>query len=484
MRRVLFAVFVTVLGFGNLFAQGYKIKVKANGMADTACYLAYHYGPNKLLKDTAQFDSKGNCVIEGTKPLPHGIYMIVLPTGSGNRLTEIIIGKEQNFSVEMDTIDPVKSIKLKGSLENDLYYQHLRHEGPIQEKIRVLTEKWEKEQDPVQKENIRQEIIKIQKESIDYREQIIKNYPDLVLSKLFKATRDIDIPESPTLADGSKDTLFPILYLRDHFFDNIEFDNDVILRTPIYDSKLNFWIEKRNYPIPDSLIKAVDFIVGKARADSNMYKYTLITLSNYFEKSKRMGTDKILHHIFKKYYVDGDVWWTSEEVDKKIKEYVILHSYNQIGMTAPDLVMRDTTGAFHQLHAIKAPLTMVYFWSATCGHCKRATPILQRLYNRYEKEGFKVYSVCIDHDLTPYYIYLKKHKHKFINVTDTGNTTNFRTYYNVRSTPTTYLLDEKKKIKYKRFDMHSLEKILRQEFNVPEEEEWLTEEGEEDKKKH
>lgn len=483
MIRVIFGALVVLFGLQvQVNAQGYKIKVKAVGMADTSCYLAYHYGSNKLLKDTAQFDSKGNCTIEGSKPLPMGIYMIVLPTGQGNRLTEVIIGKEQNFSIEMDTLDPVNSVKTKGTLENDLYYQHLRNEGPIHKNIEALNTRWEEESDPVKKEEIRQQIISEQKKSTDFRDKIIENYPDLVLAKLFKAAKEIEVPEAPVKADGSIDSLFQIFYMRDHYFDNIEFDNDIILRTPIFESKLNFWIEKRNYQIPDSLIKAVDFIVGKAKADSNMYKYTLITLSNYFEKSKRMGTDAILYHIFKKYYVDGDVWWTSAEVDKKIKEYVILHSYNQIGMKAPNLIMRDTAGAFHELYRVDAKLTMVYFWSATCGHCKRATPILQRLHNRYKKEGFEVYSVCIDKELTPYYAYLKKHKHEFINVTDTANTNNFRTWYNVRSTPTTYLLGEDKKIKYKKYDMHSLEKILRQEFKVPEEEEWLTEEGEEDKK--
>src|SRR5437016_5569699 len=43
----------------------YRIKVKINGVKDSACYLANYYGDKQYLKDTAMADKNGNLVFEG-----------------------------------------------------------------------------------------------------------------------------------------------------------------------------------------------------------------------------------------------------------------------------------------------------------------------------------------------------------------------------------------------------------------------------------
>ena len=107
---------------------GYSIKIKVKGIKDTTCYLAYHFGDKQYLKDTAKVDSKGNFTFDGKDPLPGGIYMAVLP---GKRYFEVIIsGAENNFSMETDTADYAKNMKVKGSEENTIFYEYLRYIEP------------------------------------------------------------------------------------------------------------------------------------------------------------------------------------------------------------------------------------------------------------------------------------------------------------------------------------------------------------------
>ena len=49
--------------------------------------------------------------------------------------------------------------------------------------------------------------------------------------------------------------------------------------------------------IPDSIIPEIDMLIEKSRADSNLFRYMLITLFNYYGKSKIMGMDAVQVHI-------------------------------------------------------------------------------------------------------------------------------------------------------------------------------------------
>ncbi len=121
-KSILLSVTVLLLGVGSSFGQaGYNVKVKVNGLRDSLCYLANYYGDKQYLKDSIKADPSGNLIFKGAENLPGGIYMIVLP---GKKYFELIIDKEQNFSVETDTWDYNKHMKVKGSTENTVFYDY------------------------------------------------------------------------------------------------------------------------------------------------------------------------------------------------------------------------------------------------------------------------------------------------------------------------------------------------------------------------
>lgn len=43
--------------------------------------------------------------------------------------------------------------------------------------------------------------------------------------------------------------------------------------------------------------------------------------------------------------------------------------------------------------SLKGHVTLVEFWRAACPHCKEAAPYMEKLYEKYEKQGFKIVGI-------------------------------------------------------------------------------------------
>ena len=175
-----------------------------------------------------------------------------------------------------------------------------------------------------------------------------------------------------------------------------------------------------------------------------------------------MCLDEVPFYLFKNYFLeDKRVDWVDSTTRRRIQEEVVKTQYNLCGDVAQELSFVDTNGVAHKLSKIPKEYTVVYFWSATCGHCKKATPKLQEFYDRTkDMYDWEVYSVNIDKETKEYKKFIRKYKFDWINVNAPDNTNYFREKYNVYTTPTMYLLNHNKEIIAKKIDVSTLEKIL------------------------
>ena len=103
--------------------HGYKIKLKVKGIKDTTAYLGYYFADKKFSKDTIHFNSNGEAIAEGKEPLEQGIYMFIFPSMK-NVYFEVLIGKDQDFSLETDTSDFLQHMVVKGNKELLSFYDY------------------------------------------------------------------------------------------------------------------------------------------------------------------------------------------------------------------------------------------------------------------------------------------------------------------------------------------------------------------------
>ena len=71
-----------------------------------------------------------------------------------------------------------------------------------------------------------------------------------------------------------------------------------------------------------------------------------------------------------------------------------------IGQIAPDFTQNDADGKpikFSDIYS-KNELTLLDFWAAWCGPCRRENPNVVAVYNDYEEKGFSVFGVSLDRD--------------------------------------------------------------------------------------
>jgi len=68
------------------------------------------------------------------------------------------------------------------------------------------------------------------------------------------------------------------------------------------------------------------------------------------------------------------------------------------GQSAPDFSLKSFSGETLSLSTYKGEVVMINFWATWCGPCRQEMPILDELYSRYERAGFKLLGVNIDDD--------------------------------------------------------------------------------------
>lgn len=471
MKKIIIAI-VGLFIFNNLSAQKveHKITVSVPQLADETMLLAYHYGKKQYISDTFQFDKKGKLVIEGEEPLHHGVYLAVFPKFK-NRYFEFIV-KEQFFEITLADTNQLNKPTFKNSADNTLFYSDMTKLADIRKESQTLESKLKTAQGK-EKEQIEAQLKKLNVDFLDYRVKLIDENKKLFYSDLLGMMREIDIPDaSESMTDDEKNN-FRFEYFRKHYWDYTNFEEEGIIRTPIFEGKLNDYFDKYTIKLQDSVITACDFVLKKAEKNDKVFQYVLVTLLNKYANSKVMGDDAVYVHLVNNYYANGKAWWADEETTNKMKERAGALEPILIGKISPDLNLRDTTVTnFVRLHSIKSDYTIVFIWDPDCGHCKKAAPKLKKFYDAHHKDGIEVYAITTTNidELDKWKKFIRDNELNFINVGDLYHQTKFRDLYDISSTPQVFVLDSKKEIIAKRLGVEQLENFFHQYLKLKDDE--------------
>lgn len=463
-----FIAFLLVFSAFNAKAQ-YNIKIKVNGVNDTTIMIGHHFGAKKFVIDTARIDEKGWASFVSNDPLEKGIYIAVLPS---LRMTyfEFLVGDDTEFSLETDTANYVTNMKVKGCKENVVFNEYQRKMAElnkarmdIDKEIKLHPE--DKDSLDILKENLKDNA----KERQAVMDKMVSDNPDDFFSKVLKSMTEVDVPDAPVDEEGNiTDSSFQWQFYKDHYFDNIDFGESGLLRTPVFEGKLTYFFSKVVVPIPDSLKFETDRIISYAydAGDTLMYRYVAAHLLNYFETSKVMGYDEVFVHIAEMWYLSGKAPWVDSTFMSKLTERVMKISPNIIGNIAPDLKKMQTHDEqYMSLHLIDADYTILVFWEPNCGHCKTEVPKLFNLLNDTLKdENVKVFCLFTQYDKTEWVEFIEEKDMVatgWYNVWDGPYPhSNFRNFYDIYSTPVVYVLDKEKRIIAKRIEVESITSFL------------------------
>jgi thiol-disulfide isomerase/thioredoxin len=460
-------------------AADYQIGITMPSFSDDTVVLGHRFNANFIPKDTVILDGAGKGIFRGEGELPHGMYLVYLPDKS---FFDLLVSDDQVFSFENDKPDYLHNMTVKGSAENEAFYDYQLFLAANREKADALQSAMKNAENPADSIALKKQLDKLNAQVQAHIEQEIEKNRDNFFGAFLLALQEVKVPEPPLGEDGKPlDPAFKYKYYKAHYFDNFDVSDVRLLRTPFYEQKVMNYIEKVAFQHPDSLILECDMLINASRSDPQLFRYMLITLFNHFAKSQIMGMDKVYLHIAENYYIP-EAEWSDPEFIAKLHERVEKSKPTQIGTKATDIqlvrvntdhflgAMEDEelkknpyVGAFFQLYDVKSKFTILYFWEADCGHCKKATPELYEAYSRLKEKGVEVVAVNTlggEEGKVKWINYINENGfYDWINAWNPYDFT-FKTIYDIASTPQLFVLDEDKEILAKRIAPEQAEKII------------------------
>ena len=454
MIRKLYLLLLLLAGAISLgFSQGYSIETEIKGQTDNVAYLGHHFATQRYVDDTANVEA-GRAVFEGKKDLIEGIYFYYSP----KVYFEFII-EDQNFSIQGDAADVVSTAVIKGSPLNEAFYgmQRFNYEKRIaSEQIRAALDSTASSEE---KQMANEKLNAIQDEIKAYQNQLQAEYPNTLLDRLIRLMQTPEIPPVPAGQDSLK---FRYEYYKNHFWDGINISDPGLLRSPLLHNKIMDYLDNVVIQQADTVINEVEKLIQIAKNNDEAYRYLLISLTNKYESSPIMGFDKVFVHLVDNYYLTNQAPWTDAETIKKLEERAASIRPNFIGNSAPPFVLQDSIGTDYDLYRINAKYTVLYFYDPDCGHCKKSTPLLYEAYAELQTKGVEVLAICTTTDGKRWKEFINEFDLNWINLADLSSRTNVKYYYDVRSTPTVYILDQEKKILLKKVATEDVPEIIDQ----------------------
>ena len=456
----------------NKSQSGYSINGSVEDLQDTSVILAYYFGGKQYATDTAQ-SVNGKFTFKGEKELKGGMYLIVLP----NQQYFDIIVSEKRFSFSTKIKDLVGAMTFKNSKENPPFYEYLNFITQMQKQVTPIRQQLESTEGDAKKA-LQDKAIAIDKQVKAFRTDYMKKYSDKFFSKIVTATTEIVIPESPLDSIGNPDKTFPYRFYKKHFWDNIDFSDARMLRTPIFFNKMDQYLDKLTAKHPDSINVSADVLVNLSKANGDIFQYVVSYITSTYERSKIMGMDAVFVHMVENYYITKQCDWVDSTQLVKISDRAQKIAPNLIGRKASEFLdfygrpfMKDTLGKLHTLQEVEADYTLLVFYGPTCGHCKKEIPKIKHALDSLVETGINIkpFSVATEFDKAEWKKFINAQKiGDWINVADInhdedGNpvaSSDWRDKYDIYSTPVIYLLDKEKKIIAKRISYKQIAEIV------------------------
>ena len=125
-------------------------------------------------------------------------------------------------------------------------------------------------------------------------------------------------------------------------------------------------------------------------------------------------------------------------------DYMIKYGFYDV----PGLILNQPNGSEIKLSDLRGKTVLVDFWASWCGPCRKENPNVVKLYQKYRKKNFTVFSVSLDEDASNWKQAIKSDQliWPYHGSELKGWNSSFVSKFNIKSIPFTVLVDPKGKI--------------------------------------
>lgn len=436
------------------YTDNAEIEVILKGAPAGKAKLYGVYGNQNVVKDSAIADSSGKVVFKNPKRFLSGLYYTVY---SDNSVLTFLLDMNQKIFLHADKMDIINTMKTN-SRENEVYYQSQVYESDVAKRQQQITAGLTSNP-PGSKEH--NDFKEQQQKLIDEKSQVVKGYADKYPGSFFVAFKTMgQNPKltEPKKANGDLDTAAQVMRYRNEFWNNFDFNDDRILRTPVFFNKLNTYLNNLFMQRVDSIMIGVKFILDKVdKGNKEYFNFTVNYLLLTYKESSVMGSEKIFCYTVDNYFTLKKAYWTDSVNVIRAKQMSNDMKPSLLGEIGQDVRCKNDKGEYVSLYSIKKPIRIVYLWNPDCEHCQKETPKLKALYDKWKSKGLEVYAIDIEHEADKWHKYIEEHNLDWINVSDDKYESLYYKKYHIVNTPGLYVIDSNNRIVAKQLMPDQLE---------------------------
>lgn len=456
-RIFLIFLFISLSHFLLAESTGTHIRIKYKSYKNDIVILGFYSGKNMYVKDTFEVNAKGEVAIDYEEELPGGLYFVAIPNVG---FFDLVIA-EHEISLQTSQPDFIASMKVLKSEENILLYNYqaymrtqYNNKMAIQERIKHIPDK----EDSIK--ILKEQLIQLDDEILAFKNNLFEAGKDFFATKIIRATEE-PRPRSREEGEEEKDyNEYLYAFYQNHYLDNIDFSDERLLKTPVFEPRIDKFINVFSMRQPDSVSASCQRVIDRSLQNEEVFKFTLTKLFNKYAKFKYMGDETVVYQLAMKYYIPKTAKWVDSAQYAKIYDRVAKMQYNLMGMKGKELIMKDSAGNYHSLHSLNSLYTILVFWDETCGTCRKSMKEIKDFYDKTPRDSVDVYAVNIGRDLPAWKAYIVENNLNFINVVDPKDFNNFRINYDIFSYPVIYILDKDKKIIARKIPAASMEDLI------------------------
>ncbi len=466
MKKFLFLFgFNILMTFCSLAQNNHEIKISVKGYDYPYLYLGAHFGNEIYVKDSARINNEGYFVFNKDGKLVDGMYLFL--TKPNNEYVQFLFTNDiDNLIIKSNADSLLDNVTAEHSEQNSTFFDYLRFLAKKNQESEELMAGVDAEKLSKQRsDSIQLELKFINDDVVKYQNKIIKDHPNLLLGKLIAATKEPQYIENPNSKTNDKDKY---KYLHDHWFDGFDFTDEAIFRSPEHFVKINQYVEQLTVQHPDSIFQSLKYVIDKMKSNETIFSFYIIHYLNKYVSSKFVGLDAVYVYLVKNYFSEYKPNWLDQENYDKMIDQANRWEPLLIGKKAPNLEMSLRDGTPINLYDVIADYKLVVFWMPDCSVCQKELSDLVDFKNEFAERDIKVFSVCYKLNINGQekvgqcWEYLDKNKslEGFINVVDPYLKSKFTTLYDVKNTPTVFLLDKDNAIISKKIAIHQVRDIV------------------------
>lgn len=435
---------------------GVSITAEIQDMKPGFTYLIGYYADQQFKLDSASVEN-GRMVLERDQVFPSGLYLVVFPD---QQIVQILLDEDQTMTIRGNAGNLTATLSIEGQEDTQIMYATMEEEAIFNQKLSDISQKLKgstagtPEYEALMEER---KIATIARQ--DYLESVFQKYPNSFFTAFKRSGQNPD----PTEVITDQGTVDLTLY-RKYFWENVDFTDARLLRTPVIANKLKRQIKDFTVQRADSIISTAKYLMDLAEQNNEYFQFfaNWIALEYPPGESSLMDAEAVNVFMVQNYFTEEKAFWSTPEQIQALQQRAYTMAQSLVGQTAQEVVSNGPNGeTISLMKDVTSDYVIVYMFNPDCDHCREETPKLVELIKRTPKQKMQVFAIAVDTDDQKWKKFIQDYGiGDFVNVFDPTNRSIYAKYY-VDITPEIYILDKSRTIIAKNLKVFQIEDAIK-----------------------